>query len=74
MNLVRGSFRANSAASFEVGKLLQGGEKHVFNLFDPAMQNPGAGPHRYSKEYSQYETVARDRRQQKQTPKLQGKV
>jgi hypothetical protein len=38
------------------------------------MQNPGTGPHSYSKENSQYETVARDRREQKQSPKLQREV
>jgi hypothetical protein len=71
---VSGLFRASSVASFEAWQLLKGGTEHVLNLLDPAMQNPGTGPHRYSKENSQYETVARDRREQKQSAKLQREV
>ena len=65
---VSGLFRTSYAASFEAWQLLQGGTEHVLNLFEPAMQNPRTGPHSYSKENSQYETVARDRREQKQSP------
>jgi hypothetical protein len=66
-----GLFRSSCAASFEAWQLLKSGTEQVLNLLDPAMQNPGAGAHSYSKENSQYETVATDRREQKQSPKLQ---
>jgi hypothetical protein len=69
-----GLFRASSAASFEAWQLLKGGTEHVLNFLDSAMQNPGTGSHSYSKENSQYETIARDRREQKQSPKLQREV
>jgi hypothetical protein len=71
---VSGLIRASSAASFEAWQLLKGGTEHVLNLLDPAMQNPGTGPLSYSKENSQHETVARDRREQKQSTKRQREV
>jgi len=70
---VSGLFRTSYAASFEAWQLLQGGTEHVLNLFEPAMQNPRTGPHSYSKENSQYETIGRDRREQKVARDSEGK-
>lgn len=71
---VSGLFRASSAASFEARQLLEGGTEHILNLLDSAMQNPGTGRHSHSKENSHYETVARDRRELKQSAKLRREV
>jgi hypothetical protein len=34
------AFRASSTVTYKAWKLLQGGAKHVLNLFDAEMQNP----------------------------------